>query len=60
LKTVATDRIVCLSPGDVKNRFYLGGYGTEAHGHLGAPHIHHPAPAREPVPVPPQTAEEAA
>ncbi len=43
--------------------FYIpvpGGYGTEAHGHLGAPHMHHPAPAQEPVPVPAQPAEEAA
>jgi hypothetical protein len=43
--------------------FYIpvpGGYGTEAHGHLGAPHIHHPAPARESMPVPAQPAEEAA
>src|SRR5437667_785195 len=43
--------------------FYIpvpGGYGTEAHGHLGAPHMHRPAPAQEPAPVPAQPAEEAA
>src|SRR6266581_1860756 len=43
--------------------FYIpvpGGYGTEAHGHLGAPHMHRPAPAQEPPPVPAQPAEEAA
>src|SRR2546422_1869962 len=35
--------------------FYIpvpGGYGTEAHGHLGAPHMHRPAPAQEPAPGP--------
>src|SRR5207302_570936 len=43
--------------------FYIpvpGGYGTEAHGHLGAPHLHRPAPAQEPAPVPAQPTEEAA
>ena len=43
--------------------FYIpvpGGYGTEAHGHLGAPHMHRPAPAQEPAAVPTQPAEEAA
>jgi Amt family ammonium transporter len=43
--------------------FYIpvpGGYGTESHGHLGAPHMHPPAATRESVPVPAQPAEEAA
>jgi Amt family ammonium transporter len=43
--------------------FYIpvpGGYGTEAHGHLGAPHIHHPAPTEEPAPIPADPVEEAA
>src|SRR6266536_3088230 len=42
--------------------FYIpvpGGYGTESHGHLGAPHMHRPAAAPESMPVP-QPAEEAA
>src|ERR687888_383931 len=43
--------------------FYIpvpGGYGTESHGHLGAPHVHRPAPTPESIPVPTRTAEEAA
>src|SRR5947208_7653356 len=43
--------------------FYIpvpGGYGTEAHGHLGAPHMHPPAATPDAVPVTTQPAEEAA
>src|SRR5213080_2575630 len=41
--------------------FYIpvpGGYGTEAHGHLGAPHMHPPAATPDAVPVTAQPAEE--
>src|SRR5213083_641282 len=41
--------------------FYIpvpGGYGTESHGHLGAPHMHPPVREPESVPAPAQPAEE--
>jgi len=43
--------------------FYIpvpGGYGTESHGHLGAPHMHRPVREPESVPIPAKPAEEAA
>jgi hypothetical protein len=43
--------------------FYIpvpGGYGTESHGHLGMPHVHHPTAPPQSIPVAARPAEEAA